>query len=106
MSDADKKTVVVKVRTTRDERENWKSRAHQAGVPLSDLIRKAIGRVRTWTLEDKTAHRERTRELARIGNNLNQIARWCNQYKSNAESIPVVTALVEIEQALKDLDRC
>ena len=29
---------------------------------------------------------ERTRQVARIGNNLNQIARWANTYASEAEA--------------------
>ena len=44
--------------------------------------------------------RERTRELARIGSNLNQIARWANTRKENAEAVEVVAHLVAIERAL------
>ena len=44
--------------------------------------------------------RERTRELARIGSNLNQIARWANTHKENTEALEVVAHLVAIEQAL------
>ena len=44
--------------------------------------------------------RERTRELARIGSNLDQIARWANTYKENAEAMEVIAHLIAIEQAL------
>ncbi len=42
-------------------------------------------------------------EIGRIGNNLNQIARWCNQHKSTTDVIQVVALLVKIEQELSGL---
>ena len=56
------------------------------------------GRERTRELA-----RERTRELARIGSNLNQIARWANIHKEDAEVVEVVAHLVAIERALDTL---
>ena len=47
--------------------------------------------------------RERTRELAGIGSNLNQIARWANTHKENAEALEVIAHLVAIERALDTL---
>ena len=44
--------------------------------------------------------RERTRDLARIGSNLNQIARWANTYRENAEAVEVIAHLAAIERAL------
>ena len=49
------------------------------------------------------AERKRTRELARIGANLNQIARWANTFKANAEAVEIVAHLVAIERALAAL---
>ena len=49
------------------------------------------------------AERERTRELARIGANLNQIARWANTFKAHAEAVEIVAHLVAIERALAAL---
>ena len=54
----------------------------------------SVGRVRTWTVAHTELERERTRELARIGSNLNQIARWANTYKENAEAVEVAAHLV------------
>ena len=51
----------------------------------------------------RRAGTERTRELARIGANLNQIARWANIHKENAEVVEVVAHLVAIERALDTL---
>jgi hypothetical protein len=62
-----------------------------------------MGRVRTWTAPDREIEKEKIRQLARIGNNLNQIARWANTYKSAADSSEVVSHLVAIELALSSL---
>ena len=51
----------------------WHAKARSAGLTLSDLLRRSIGRVRTWTVAHAEVERERTRELARLGNNLNRL---------------------------------
>ena len=37
-----------------------------------------MARTRTWTAPAAAAERERTRQIARIDNNLNQIVRWAS----------------------------
>ena len=95
--------VWVKVRASEAERAEWHTKARSVGLSLSDLVRRSVGRVRTWTVAHAELERERTRELARIGSNLNQIARWANTHKENAEALEVVTHLVAIERALDTL---
>ena len=72
------RAVWVKVRVSDAERAEWHAKARSVGLTLSDLVRRSVGRVRTWTVAHADMERERTHELARIGNNLNQIARWAN----------------------------
>ncbi len=43
-------------------------------------------RVHTWTVAHADVERERTQQVARIGNNLNQIARWANTHKGAIEA--------------------
>ena len=93
----------MKIRASESERAEWHAKARSAGLSLSDLVRRSVGRVRTWTVAHAELERERTRELARIGSNLNQIARWANIYKDNAEVVEVVAHLVAIERALDTL---
>ena len=95
--------VWVKIRASEAERAEWHAKASSAGLTLSDLVRRSVGRVRTWTVAHAEVERERTRELARIGANLNQIARWANTFKANAEALEVVAHLVAIERALAAL---
>ena len=68
-----------------------------AGVPLSDLLRHSMARTRTWTAPAVAVERERTVQVARIGNNLNQVARWANAY---APAVEVIAHLIAIERAL------
>jgi hypothetical protein len=39
-------------------------------------------------------------KIAQLGNNLNQVARWANRYKSAADASQVLLALAAIEQHL------
>ena len=100
--------VWVKIRASEAERAEWHAKARSAGLTLSDLLRRSVGRVRTWTVAHADVERERTRELARIGNNLNQIARWANTHKTAIEAVEVIGHLIAIERALQALDpaRC
>ena len=82
--------VWVKIRASEAERAEWHAKARSAGLTLSDLVRRSFGRVRTWTAPAAEVERERTRQVARIGNNLNQIARWANTHGSEAEAVEVV----------------
>ena len=97
------RAVWVKIRASEAERAEWHAKARSAGLTLSDLVRRSVGRVRTWTVPHAEMERERTRELARIGNNLNQIARWANTFASTAEAVEVVAHLIAIERALAAL---
>ena len=73
--------VWVKIRASKAERAEWHAKARSARLTLSDLVRRSVGRVRTWTVAHAEVGRERTRELARIGANLNQIARWASRVR-------------------------
>ncbi len=57
--------VWVKIRASEAERAEWHAKARSAGLTLSDLVRRSLGRVRTWTVAHAEVEREqRTRELA------------------------------------------
>ena len=100
---ADRRTVTVSARVSLAEFADWRTKAAAAGVPLSALLRRAMARTRTWTAPAADVERERTRQVARIGNNLNQIARWANTHASEAEAVEVIAHLVVIERALAAL---
>jgi hypothetical protein len=98
------RTNTVAVRLTESEKLDWDLKAHAAGFSISQLVREAMNRVRITNVGDRAVQIERTRQIAKIGNNLNQIARWVNRYKTTANTVEVVTHLIAIEQALMALN--
>ena len=97
------RAVWVKVRASGAERAEWHAKARAAGLTLSDLVRRSVGRTRTWTVAHAEVERERTRQVARVGNNLNQIARWANTHRGAIEAVEVIGHLVAIRRALAAL---
>lgn len=95
------KSVFIQIRATPKEKEAIKKMAEDAGTSVTELILQSSKRVRPWSPRDKKLEKEKIRELARIGTNLNQIARWCNTYKSGAETLQVLVHLRAIEEELK-----
>ena len=85
------------------ERAAWKAKAAAAGLPLSALLRQAMARTQTWTAPAMAVERERSRQIARIGNNLNQLARWANTRASAMEAVRVTDRLMAIDRSLRAL---
>lgn len=99
----------VKVKVWKHERDAWYLAADAAGLSLADLIRQRMGDARL-SLERKPKRvpvkrvdPELIRELGRIGNNLNQIGRWANTYKADADAEQVLAALLAIERDLSEV---
>ena len=70
---------MLAARVTPAEHAAWKEKA-AAGVSPSELLRRAMAQTRTWTAPARAIERERTRQIARVGNNLNQLARWASMH--------------------------
>lgn len=77
----------VKVRINEAEREQYQRMAAAADMPLSDLIRQrmqqpivAAPRAKQRRLRTVTADPALMRQLAAMGNNLNQLARAANRH--------------------------
>ena len=91
---------MVAARVTPAEHAARREKAAAAGVSPSALLRRAMARTRAWTAPAQAIERERTRQVARIGNNLNQLARWANTHASAAEAVSVIAHLVSFERSL------
>ena len=102
---ADRRTGQLHLRVSPAEVAAWRAKAEAAGVPLSDLLRQAMARTRTWTAAAAEVERERTRQVARVGNNLNQIARWANTHAAPMDAIEMIAYLVHIARTLDKLAR-
>jgi DNA primase catalytic subunit len=90
----------LSIRLTDEEKLDWELKAHAAGKSISQLAREAMNRVKVMNVSDRAIQIERTRQIAKIGNNLNQIARWANTYTNTVEAVEVITYLIAIEKAL------
>ena len=102
-SASSRRTVVAHARVTPAELAAWNAKASGAGVTLSELLRQAMSRTQTWTAPAMEVERERTRQVARIGSNLNQIARWANTHLDELAPVEVIAHLIAIERALARL---
>ena len=102
---ANRRTGQLHLRVSPAEVADWRAKSAAVGVPLSDLLRQAMARTRTWTAAAAEVERERTRQVARIGNNLNQVARWANTHASGFEAVEVIVHLVDIASTLRAVAR-
>lgn len=93
----------VLVRLPREELAEWHAKAKAAGVSLSALIRQAMHRTQTWTAQARDIEQQKVLKLAKIGNNLNQLARWANTYKHQVEALEVLGQLSATERELRAL---
>ena len=98
-----KKDDYIKVRLSKEEKEKWQEKAVRAGLSLSNLIRQSVEKSKTWTIQDRGLIAEHTRQIRRVGINLNQIAKWANTYGSTAEAIEIIEGLKIIESKLEEI---
>lgn len=97
----------IKIRATDEQRTRWHATAEARGVSLSDLVRQGLDGVRAVRRrhQPRSVDPDLLRELARIGNNLNQLARWANREKQAADAVAVVARLIELDRELSALRR-
>ena len=86
-------SAVLHVRTTEAEADEWRAKAQAAGVSTSALLRHAMRRTRVWTAEAAGGRRELALQIARIGSNVNQIARKVNTREVTPESVLVLAEM-------------
>ena len=94
-----KRDRVIRFRVSPEEKAAIVEKASVQSQTLADFLRQ---RALNYRLRKSQDEKERIRQLARIGNNLNQLARWANTYKYRAEAMTILAALVTLERALKN----
>ena len=93
------RSTAVVIRVHPEERDLLKLNAGLHGISVSDYVRQTcLGLRLRRTPEEK----RRLRELARVGSNLNQIARWANTYKESLEAVEVIAALTSLERQIEN----
>jgi len=93
----------IEVRCSDQEQAAWRSKAEAAGLSLSEMVRAALDAARVPDRAAADALANLTRQVARIGNNLNQIAAWANTNKSSGEAVQIISHLAAIEKELADV---
>lgn len=95
---------VIRLRASAEDRKRWQVKADQAGATLSDLIRQSLDEIPISKRRRIDVDPAFIRQLAMLGNNLNQIAHWHNAKKGKGvESIVVLSRLIEIDRQLRKL---
>lgn len=101
------RSVVMKVRLTPEEAARWKTAAAVDGQSVADWVRKRVG----GAAQRKAGRRESgelIRQLAALGNNLNQIARRLNRGERAltqlAELANIRSALSSLAEHARDVD--
>lgn len=95
---APSRTAWIKLRVTPAEKEAITAKAQAQGQTVTDFIRQ---RALDYRLRQTPLEKEHVRQLARVGANLNQLARWANTYKSRADALQVLAVLLSIERSFK-----
>src|SRR6266571_2907595 len=102
----------TRVRLTNEEHRLIGLRAQQAGISISRYLIENALREKAMTSDEKE-HAEvvifqrdwAINRVARVGNNLNQIARQPNSQRGSIGSDTIQTALVEVASVLNELRR-
>ena len=98
--DAADSPIWIKVRASSAERSRWQDLAAARGVSLSELIRSRLDGTRLRSRrEPPPVAPDLLRELARIGNNLNQLARAANR-REPVTATALLARLIEIDREL------
>lgn len=109
-----KMTDVVTLRLPHQVKKEWQERAKKDDVNLGDWIRKKVDTEEAVLTRKPTPEKGRKlkftkadpaliSKIAKVGNNLNQISRWCNIHKSNAEAMEILKVLLQIKSELKGI---
>lgn len=113
-----KRTRELTIRVTDEELASIRLAAETSDLSMADLARRRLLEAGATVKESGITRRRAiapkrrplpvadpalVREVARIGANLNQVAKWANTYKTAAEAVQITAALIAIREAL---DRC
>lgn len=105
---SEKKLTQVKFRLNPDELEVWQKKADDLNMTLPKFSKEIVEQVITHgkikqPKIDKDSGAEIIRQLAKLGGNVNQIAKWCNLNKHEVDSIQAEKLAHNLECVQKEL---
>ena len=89
----------IEIRTTPEEKRHWQEIAENKGVTLSELVRSSLEVCACGSAGSPKGGARSAAELARIGNNLNQLAHAANRRRP-LETTALLIRLIEIDREL------
>jgi len=95
----------IQIRIDDDTKAKWLLKAKEQGTTLTELIVTAVDGTKFSRRKRLNVDPALIRELARLGNNLNQIARWANRYKTDADALAVIAELINIDREIARIAR-
>lgn len=103
----------LKIRLSEDELRAIEERARGASMTKSEYLRRRLAECKDDPRRRRPPRprvlprevREALLPLARLGNNLNQLARWENFRREPADAVRVLGALQELSEELTELRR-
>lgn len=93
----------LQIRIDDGTKEKWLLKAQEQGTTLTDLIVMAVNGTKVTRRKRINVDPALIRQLAQIGNNLNQIAKWANQHKQGVDAMNVITVLIDIDREITAL---
>lgn len=106
----------ISFRLSKSDGELWREKAKESDLNLGDWIRAQIklDGVDPVLTKKKTPRRGKPKKftpvdpaliagVGRVGNNLNQVARWANTHKDKADAVQIIAHLIEIREAVERL---
>lgn len=101
----EKKTVIVPCRFTEAEIAEIRDKASQAGMKVSAFLREAgLGTAIRKARRTTPVQEQMVRELAKIGSNVNQIARALNRLAKMGKPVQAIRLYAELCAIERDLN--
>lgn len=106
-----KRTSIVNLRLSAEEKGRWQRQAADAGLTLADFLRQKTEGAAPTKIEPRKKRRplkcidadpKLLHGIARLNSNLNQLAKWANTFKSATEATEIIIALVSLDENIRD----
>jgi outer membrane PBP1 activator LpoA protein len=102
-----KKSARIQIRLTDLEKNELTTEATELDLTLSEYLRSKVVVKRTKELKEHdekvlALQLKNARDFGRVHGLLNQVAKWANSYKSDADAKIVVSQLTRIEEILNN----
>lgn len=103
-TNADRRSEHIRIRVRPDERAVIEQRAASTNLPLSEFVREQAISGRVLVRQFNTLSAVDRHALARLGSNLNQIARACNATGDTTRARNIEAYLEELRRFIDRLD--